>query len=159
MAVPQAQEQQVNFLLASGTLSVEGSFTWKQSNEKSWYKVMIPVKCTATKPVAIRIVISVSYLDREQRNFVLLWNNNIRVRALCIKGNHGNKHTNDEEWIRRMHKHRWTDACHDRFAYTPTDITETTIQGILTQFCAECGIVCHATIAELSTQGFAFDDL
>jgi hypothetical protein len=159
MAVPQVEEVAVDALLSSDNLSVDGKFAWKQSNEKSWYKIVIPVKCEAKKVISLRIVVSVSSFNREYRTFALLWNNNIRVRALCMLGNHGNKHSNAETWIRRTHKHKWTDDCQDRFAYTPNDITETSVQGQLSQFCEECGIRSTATVADLPGHGIYYDDL
>jgi hypothetical protein len=159
MAAPQVKETEVNTLLASGTLSVEGDLTWKQSNEKSWYKITLPVTCDTKKAIALKLIVSVNNTDRARITFTLLWNGNIRVRALCMHGSHGNKHTNDELWIRKTHKHKWTDKCQDRFAYTPTDITEATVQGLLKQFCSECGIECRAIVADLPRKSLDVDDL
>jgi hypothetical protein len=59
-----------------------------------------------------------------------------------------------------MHKHRWRDLCHDRFAYTPVGITALDVQGQLEQFCAECGIACSARLGALpAVQKGLFDDL
>jgi hypothetical protein len=86
--------------------------------------------------------------------------NGTRIRALCVNGSHTNRHTNTERWVRQMHKHKWTDRCMDRFAYTPEDITATDTQGQFAQFCAECGIACEAKLEDVPPfQGDMFDDL
>jgi hypothetical protein len=60
----------------------------------------------------------------------------------------------------QTHKHKWTDLCGDRFAYTPSDITAQDIQGQLAQFCSECDIDYAATIAAFPLlQGGFFDEL
>ena len=159
MAIAKVSETEVDTLLKSGCLTVSGSCTWKQGAEKSWFKSNIDVRVMVQKPPKLRIIVSVSFLDKSRYNFVLLWNN-IRVRSLDVNGSHANHHTNDECWVHSTHKHRWTDKCHDRFAYTPTDITATDIPGQLAQFCAECGIDCSVKLAELPmATGGIFDDL
>jgi hypothetical protein len=55
MAAPQVKESEVDTLLNSGNLSVEGEHTWKQHNEKSWYKIALPVKCDTKKGSYLRI--------------------------------------------------------------------------------------------------------
>jgi hypothetical protein len=159
MAVAQVREQDVEALLASGALSVTGAYTWQHSSHKSWIRAMLPVTVQRQKPPTLRIVATVPLQRLTRFNFVLLWNN-VRVRGLCIEGSHTNRHTNDERWIHQTHKHRWSDVCQDRFAYTPTDITAVDAQGLLAQFCAECGIDCTATLAEVpEVQRGLYDDL
>src|SRR5947209_14845176 len=81
MAVPQAQAVEVDTLLASGKLSVDGEYDWSQSNKKAWYKVTIPVRCEGTKPVALRLAYSVNCFNRTRQTLVLLWNKNIRLMS------------------------------------------------------------------------------
>jgi hypothetical protein len=159
MAVAKASEHEVDSLVESGTLSVAGIYAWKIGDNKHWIKVVIPVKTNA-KNLSLRICITVNSQDDSRRNFTLLWNNCIRVRALCMEGSHSNKHTNAERWLSRTHKHKWTDKCQDRFAYTPTDLTASDVQSQLEQFCAECGIDCSATLASIPPlQKDLYDDL
>jgi hypothetical protein len=159
MAVPMLREQDVDRLLGAGCLSVVGNYPWRQRSKKSWYKIEIDVMVQAPSPPNLRIVVSLSCLDNSKYTFVLLWNN-VRVRALCVNGSHRNNHANTESWVCRTHKHRWTDNCHDRLAYTPTDITASDLQGQFVQFCQECGIRSEAFLAAIPSQqrGF-FDDL
>jgi hypothetical protein len=104
-------------------------------------------------------VISLNVAVQSRYDFTPLLDDK-RVRALCVNGSHENRHTDDERWDCRTHKHRWTEVCNDRFAYTPTDITATDIEGQLRQFCTECGVDCAATLAPLppAQQGL-YDDL
>jgi hypothetical protein len=162
--MPRAQvpEKDVDALLQSvGKLSVQGHYHWKRTANKSWTRIDVPVviEDKDIKDVSLRISVSVSS-ETGKSDFALIWNGNICVRRLCVNGSHTNKHTNAERWIRRTHKHRWTDICMDRFAYTPTDITAVDLHGHFAQFCAECGISCSATLAPLPvTQGGLFDEL
>jgi hypothetical protein len=157
MAVPKVTEAEVDALLSSGSLSISRIGRWDVSADKAWAKIEIAVECSKPKTPPLRICLSVS---ADKRSFVLLWSRTIRVRGLCTDGSHNNRHTNSERWIWRTHKHKWSDRCHDRFAYTPTDITATEIQGQFVQFCAECGIACVVTLPELpKMQGDLFDDM
>ncbi len=161
MARAQVLQQDVDDLLQSGKLSVSGHYQWRRGAHKSWIRIEVPVSIEdpKAKDVELRIIVTASEPMPERRDFVLLWNN-IRVRGLCIVGSHTNRHTNNETWVRRMHKHRWTDHCLDRFAYTPTDITAQDVQSQFSQFCAECGISCSASLANPpSAQGGLYDDL
>jgi hypothetical protein len=147
MSSAQVQESDVDALLAAGVLSVDGHCPWRQDSDKSWFKAIVPVKVEGwEKPPVLRIVVSVSPEDQTRISFALLWQNRIRVRGLCMGGSHRNPHTDTARWVHQTHKHRWTDKCHDRFAYTPTDISASDPQGLLGQFCAECGIRCTATL-------------
>jgi hypothetical protein len=77
-----------------------------------------------------------------------------------VAGSHQNRHTDAERWVCKTHKHKWTDECHDRFAYTPTDITADDAVGQLIQFCSECGITCDLNIPSVpSRTGDLYDDL
>lgn len=87
-------------------------------------------------------------------------NNAFRVRGLDVNGSHGNRHTNSERWVGRTHKHRWTDPCQGRFAYTPTDILSQTVDEQLREFCVESGITGSVTLDSLPpSQDELFDDL
>jgi hypothetical protein len=147
MPVALVNQKDVDDLVQSGKLSVTGPHRWNRGDNKNWAKIAIPVQIhdERLRTVNLRIVISVSHSNPEKRDFVLLWNN-IPVRRLCIAGNHSNRHTDLQRWIRQTHKHTWTDHCLDRFAYTPTDITAEDINGQFDQFCAECGIDNSATL-------------
>jgi len=161
MIASHVEESAVNSLLSSGKLKVSGSYKWKRGDNKSWGKLEVPVESEdeTAKDVNLRIIVTISFANQDKRDFALLWNN-APVRRLCTAGSHTNRHTNNERWLRQVHKHQWTDNCMDRFAYTPTDITATDVQGQLSQFCKECGIRCSATLGELpSIQGGLYDEM
>lgn len=165
MATLPVLEKDIDAILASNILSISGHHAWRKGSHKAWARIDIDVairdekiKGITLKGVTLKMVISLSLLD-DRRDFSLLWNN-VTVRRLDIAGSHNNRHSDSEKWSGKTHKHAWRDACWDRFAYTPTDITETTTHGILKQFCAECGINCSATIAENpAAKGGLYDDL
>jgi hypothetical protein len=115
---------------------------------------------TGKKGINLKIVVTVNRFELSLYSFALLLNNAFRIRGLDINGSHRNKHTNRNSWIGQTHKHKWTDLCGDRFAYTPSDITAQDIQGQLSQFCSECGIRYDATIAAFPPlQGGLFNEL
>jgi hypothetical protein len=141
-------ESAVEAVLQSGPLSVSGRYAWEAKNNGSWVIVRIPVSRPESVVGELRIVVNISRIDPNKRDFTLLFDCH-RVRALCIGGNHENRHTNNERWIRQIHKHKWSDICGDRFAYTPTDITAIDLQGEFAQLCAECSIACNVILAPL----------
>lgn len=147
MAVPHIREAQVDLLLREGDLRIEGTHVWHESANRSWVKAEIPVD--NSKSASLRLTITANQELPNRFSIALLFNSTLRIRGLCMEGSHSNKHTNKDKWIGELHKHKWSDDCQDRFAYTPTDITGTNIQEILEQFCAECGIQCSALLAEI----------
>ena len=158
MAAPQVRERDVEALLAVGGLVVSGHYTWQQSSSKAWLRMDLPV--TGKKDVNLKVVVTVNRLEPSLYSFALLLNNAFRIRGLDVNGSHANKHTDRNKWAGQTHKHKWTDSCGDRFAYTPSDITAQDIQGQLAQFCSECGIRYAATLAAFpSLQGGLFDEL
>jgi len=57
-----------------------------------------------------------------------------------VNGSHTNKHTDTNKWKNKTHKHRWTDVCHESWAYTPTDVKTSTLKEAFNSFCKECNI-------------------
>ncbi|MEN9646648.1 MAG: hypothetical protein RL238_3317 [Actinomycetota bacterium] len=76
----------------------------------------------------------------------------VNIRRLDVRGSHSNRPEtgNSERWQSRTHKHRYRDMFEDAFAYTPTDIPDTTSSPfhpepdehgrVFEAFCGECGI-------------------
>jgi hypothetical protein len=147
MAVSQVLQADVDELLASGELSVSGHYSWREASNKAWIKIDIPVWSEARHN--LKICLSLNREEPSLYSFALIFNNAFRVRAVDFNGSHTNKHTDNNEWIGQTHKHKWTDKCNDRFAYTPTDITSLTLEDQLKEFCNECGIDCSVTIDPL----------
>ena len=159
MAVPQINENDVANLLSGGDLVVSGKYSWLPSGNKSWFKAEIPVK-SDKRQLNLKIVITVNRYETSVYSFALIFNNAFRIRGLDVNGSHSNKHTNTEKWVAKIHKHKWTNPCRDRLAYTPTDITAVDIYGKLKQFCAECGLQCSAELAKLPPlQETMFDEI
>lgn len=147
MQSPQLQQATVDDLLKSG-LSVSGRYLLRIKNNRNFHKAEIPVQVPAGCRFQVELRVNVNDALRDKASFTLVVNG-VCVRRLCLNGNHGNHHTNDEVWHAKTHKHTYTDLCADRHAYTPTDITGTSLNGVLRQFCAECGIACDATLSDL----------
>jgi hypothetical protein len=148
MSPPRFTEADVERLLASGRLAVDGNYTWDVPNSGHWAKVSLSVRGVPDGGGILRIAVSVNLLIQSKRSYALLWNNH-RVRALCLEGSHENRHTDGAVWRRSVHKHAWRDDCDDRYAYIPTDITASDVLGQLRQFCAECKVACNVTLAPL----------
>jgi hypothetical protein len=144
MPIPQIQQQEVDAILQAGGLHATGLHTWQQSANKNWLRAEIPV--TGRRDLKMCIIVTANRSEPSMHSFALLLNNAFRIRGLDVNGSHRNRHTDQNKWTAQIHKHKWTDACRDRFAYTPNDITAVEITDQLVQFCAECGIACDATL-------------
>lgn len=147
MAVPQVREAQVDLLLRDGDLRIEGSYGWHEGANKSWLKIDIPVQNKLG--ASLRLAISANQEIDNRIRIAMLFNTKLRIRGLCVNGNHSNKHTNKQKWTLETHWHRWTDDCSDRFAYDSTETSGMTPQETLTRFCDEVGIDCLVTLAEM----------
>jgi hypothetical protein len=147
MAVPQVREPNVDALIHDGELTIDGTYLWHSSANKSWVKIDIPVE--NNKSASLRVVITASQIISDRYSIALLLNNAARIRGLDINGSHSNRHTNKEKWLGQSHYHRWTDLCHDRFAYSPTADVGKSIQDSLEYFCKEFGIQCSVRLADL----------
>lgn len=79
---------------------------------------------------------------------VYLMLENEQLRRLDVNGSHTNRTPDREEWRRRTHKHRWSEAHHDALAYTPagipvvplTGVTGRHLRDVFEAFLAECHI-------------------
>jgi hypothetical protein len=79
---------------------------------------------------------------------VYLMLENEQLRRLDVNGSHGNRTPPREQWNRRTHKHRWTEAHHDAVAYTPdgipavpvTNATGRHLRVVFEAFLAECHV-------------------
>lgn len=74
-----------------------------------------------------------------------------RIYGLDLGAEH---HNPDCNLVGEKHKHRWTEACRDKQAYVPGDITASWIQpgDVWDQFCAESGIVHEGSMGALNAQ-------
>jgi Family of unknown function (DUF6978) len=86
--------------------------------------------------------------DKPWKPTVYLMLENEQLRRLDINGSHTNRIPPREQWVRRTHKHLWSEAHHDAIAYTPSDIpgvavsnvTGEQLREVFEAFLAECHI-------------------
>jgi hypothetical protein len=73
---------------------------------------------------------------------------NEHLRRLDVNGSHTNRTPDRERWVRRTHKHRWSETHSDAVAYTPPEIptipiptvTGQQLRAVFEAFLAECHI-------------------
>jgi|SRR5947209_16912850 len=127
-------------------LAVVTSPQWREHGTS--FKADLPVENPHRLP--LRLSVTVSARLPGHYSFALLHGNQ-RIRALDVRGSHKNRCRGSyEAWTRRTHKHAWTDACAEAWAFTPADIpptpgtAEAVIPGEYRQsyeaFLAECHI-------------------
>jgi len=93
-------------------------------------------------------------LDKPWKISVYLMIYGGQVRRLDVNGSHRNR-TDGERWVRRTHKHRFSEAHQDAEAYTPSDIPAVPFQNVavedyrqvLEAFCDECAITLGGSYA------------
>ncbi len=146
MPSPQIREAQVDLLLQDGELAIEGEHPWHESANKSWLRIEIPVR--NNKSASLKLCITANRMVEGRYRFALLFNTTLRIRGLCLSGNHTNKHTNQDRFLLQTHVHKWKDQCQDRFA-EPSNISGSTAQELLEKFCSDCNIECSATLGEM----------
>lgn len=124
--------------LVAAPKSITGDLTWSYNPNEVWAKSEMNV--VNSLGVDLRIYANVNMKEPSLFTFVLSVSRAFRIRGLCANRGHVNKHTNREEWRPGTHKHRWTDRCRDRFAYTPPESISSDVAMAFRQFCAECKI-------------------
>jgi hypothetical protein len=86
--------------------------------------------------------------DRPWKPTAYLMLENEQLRRLDINATHSNRMGDQERWVRRTHKHRWSETFHDAEAYTPSDVpavpytnvTGDHLRGVFEAFLRECRI-------------------
>ena len=117
---------------------IRDNVTWIQKPNKSW----------ATSKMAIEgnfkgqlyLIATVNTEEPSKYSLTLLLNGVHRLTGLDVRGSHHNKCSDQQHWYQQLHKHTWSDNCPGGHAYTPIDITGTTLQEVFTEFCKECNI-------------------
>ena len=115
---------------------------WTTKQNEAWAEARLPIK--AQWPGSLELVITVNTALPSKYSMSIMLNQ-VRIKALDVNGSHSNKCTDKIIWAAQTHKHDWSDVCPDGHAYTPTDITGSTIADVLNQFCKECNIVFSGT--------------
>jgi len=124
--------------ILSAPKTITADVSWTSKANKSWSACRLDVETDARLSLDIRITVNND--EPSKFSIVLLLNGLHRIRSLCYRGSHENKCTDKLRWNSQLHKHTWSDNCPGGHAYTPSDITGTTLQEVFEQFCKECNI-------------------
>lgn len=117
---------------------IRANISWVQKANKSWVTCKVPVE--GDFKGQLELIMTVNVEEPSMFSITLLLNGVHRIRGLDMRGSHSNKCSDQKEWHGETHKHTWTDTCPGGHAYTPTEITGTTLQEVFMQFCNECNI-------------------
>jgi hypothetical protein len=122
---------------------IDQDIHWSIKENAAWAEATLPVKCEWPGSLELRITVNTDLPSKY--SLTVLLNQVYRIKGLDVNGSHSNKCTDKKIWISQTHKHDWSEACPDGHAYTPADITGTTIETALNQFCKECNIIFRGT--------------
>jgi hypothetical protein len=109
--------------------------------------------------VNLKVVITINRFSYEKYSCTLILNNSFRIRGLDVKSSHTNKCKDKNNWKAETHKHKWVEKCRDGWAYTPTDIDESSIPSAINSFFKECNINHNGRIDRLPPQLTTLRDL
>lgn len=137
MAKPPITEKECNQIL-SMPKRITSDISWTSKSNKSWSTCKLQVQNDAN--LNLDVYITVNNYELQRFSVVLLLNGVHRIRGLCHSSSHLNKCSNGKRWDCAMHKHSWSDSCPGGHAYTPIDITGSTLGEVFVQFCNECNI-------------------
>lgn len=130
--------------------SIGATVEWKPANAQN-LRMSVAVENALGENLALTGRISATYPGRS--GWCLVWGQKAAsehpeaIRRLDLRDTHRNP--DGEWWRRKTHKHRWSEADNNSWAYTPTDIpheipgsnvTEDNYREIFEAFAAECGI-------------------
>ena len=130
-------ERECNSIIALPK-AIRANITWIEKANKAWVTSKLPVECEFKG--RLEVIITVNVEEPSIFSITLLLNGAYRIRGLDVRGSHYNKCSDHQRWHCQTHKHPWTESCPGGHAYTPTDITGTTIQEMFPQFCRECNV-------------------
>ena len=131
-------EQQSDHIVAAQK-SINTNVEWTYHPNEGYAKCQLTV--VNTLGMNLKVYGNVNMEEPTIFAFSLILNNAYRIRGLDASGSHKNKHTDNNEWRRTTHKHKWSDRCREAFAYTPSEIipSDDTAQAF-NAFCKECNI-------------------
>lgn len=139
------------------TKTIPGDLAWNYDSSEAWAKSEL--KVINTLGMDLRIFANVNMNEPSLFTFALIANRAFRIRGLCVNRGHQNKHTNDEVWHPGTHKHRWTDICRDRFAYTPDERISGEIEEAFRQFCVECNVSFDGRVGPIPDRQLGFGEV
>ena len=153
--IPLTEDEADRLVAAPKTIS--GDLVWSHDVDRGWAKSEL--KVASELGVDLRVYSNINMKEPSLFSFALLVNRVFRIRGLCINRGHVNKHTNNEKWWPGTHKHRWTDRCRDRFAYTPAESISSDVGEAFRQFCTECAITFDGQIRPLPPRQIGFGEV
>ena len=123
----------VDALLAHGG-TISGEFRWNRVGRTNW-KAEASLDGTYE---GARVKLVGTYNSHTRNlSYTLVWAG-CRIRGLDLGGpDHPNP---DGQALPCPHKHRWTDADRDRWAYIPEDIVSRDRRGVFMEFLNECNV-------------------
>lgn len=129
-------------LLLSASLLLAGSPAWDGSDQNLCADMPVQNRQDQYVRLNVRIVLAIPW----RYHLVLRWDK-VEMRKLDVRDDHSNP-DGSEHWRLRTHKHRFTDEWGHRFAYTPTELPDTTqfrvdldeYEEVFFGFCHECMI-------------------
>jgi len=146
MARVAVTEQEVSRILSAPKVVAE-DVKWQPKAHGHW------VGCELTVENQLRLTLHVyanaNLMDRGKYSFALILSRNYRIASFEAGSSHANRHTDEEKWLGKAHKHQWTEQCRDSFAYTPTDIDTQSLETAFRLFCKEIGVDFRGEIEEL----------
>lgn len=138
-------ETSINQLLAAD-LVVRQNMAWRIRDDTS-KRVRLKVAVANRLGEEVWLHMHISMNLPWNYNLALVWRG-VAVRRLYVRGSHVNQCEEGHRWVNETHKHRWRDQYRDCWAYTPTDIPDTSgtslslseHRRVFEAFCAESGI-------------------
>lgn len=140
----QVDESEVQAIIGDATKSIDSDLVWSEDED---HGPRIEFRAELSSAAGHSLMVVASY-NRESR--VLGYHIVHRGLGRRIYGlDLGRQHRNpDGHRVGETHKHRWTDAAQDRWAYAPSDITASADDPVAVwrQFCAEASINHRGTL-------------
>ncbi|POB11082.1 hypothetical protein CO251_05920 [Sulfobacillus sp. hq2] len=129
---------------------------WKQRSEAPFlYRADARVLLTESGDVR-PLDLVLPYNDKAKTfTFILRYGKSENIRRLDFNKPHRNPGANSRTKIDKLHKHKWTDAYQDQWAYEPGDIEDPSdVQKSLGNFLHECHIDYESKqLGNLTVQG------
>lgn len=104
---------------------ISSDIIWEKNPYENWLKSEVEVENNLI--LNLKLYLNVNSNNYNLYSFSLILNNIFCISRFDANGSHKNKHTDNNNWKGATHKHKWTAQCRDRWAFTPTDIDESSI--------------------------------
>jgi len=136
---------------------VKEDVRWSIDLSQAWAKCELDVK----NKLKVNLKLYLNWNTEEQSlfSFSLVLNNAYRIAGIDFNGSHRNRHTDDNFWTGKTHKHKWTEKCRDSWAYTPEEITSKRAEDVFKAFCRECNIDFQGKFLEIPPKQLLFKEM